>query len=559
MAIFENWPYTNFHEKNLDWIISKIKEFSERLGSVEAALAALEDTIDQDVYNIMVEWLGDGTLSGLISGALANKEWMIEDINTIPAGVTFSIGDTVTTNTAIYAVVGSGLTFGAYQLYPLYYTTAQDLGLKGDGLTEESVKLQAAYNLLSDIDLHGGKVLIGSAINLKSNSAIRNGAIVWAATLGTGFTGDSLTNITFDGIEFDCTLSSVLGKKISLTNSSNLVIKKCYMHNWYGTFARLNGSENCQIMDCRTDTSTGDTGDDGAWFYFQGGSNLKFSNLIGKDQSGVLIYLDGSTPVEKVVINNINADGFTSAVSPNVITIYGETNDVTINNVNAIDCDGGIQVAMRASKMPQHVNISNYNADHSKYHGIRIRNDNNTIEDTIVNITNVFITSDQDGIILDGVSGVTITNAQIQVVRSCIRAYKSQNNIISNCIFRFGDSANTGVRMDANCLENLIANCTFVNSSATNYTALQDLNTANNPSVVICPVFKGNFVAGGTDVRNTVVLFPIYFGSNFGSASVLFGTGTDKPAYGLFDGVQLIDTSGTTSGWHRKTNAWVAN
>ena len=29
MGIFENFPYTNYHELNLDWVIEKIKELEE--------------------------------------------------------------------------------------------------------------------------------------------------------------------------------------------------------------------------------------------------------------------------------------------------------------------------------------------------------------------------------------------------------------------------------------------------------------------------------------------------------------------------------------------------
>lgn len=31
MGMFEQFPYTNFHELNLDWILKKVKEFDERL------------------------------------------------------------------------------------------------------------------------------------------------------------------------------------------------------------------------------------------------------------------------------------------------------------------------------------------------------------------------------------------------------------------------------------------------------------------------------------------------------------------------------------------------
>ena len=37
MAIFEQLPYTNFHELNLDWIIEKLQELEERIAALEEA------------------------------------------------------------------------------------------------------------------------------------------------------------------------------------------------------------------------------------------------------------------------------------------------------------------------------------------------------------------------------------------------------------------------------------------------------------------------------------------------------------------------------------------
>ena len=35
MAIFEQLPYTNFHELNLDWIVEKLQELEERVAALE--------------------------------------------------------------------------------------------------------------------------------------------------------------------------------------------------------------------------------------------------------------------------------------------------------------------------------------------------------------------------------------------------------------------------------------------------------------------------------------------------------------------------------------------
>ena len=35
MNIFDNFPYTNLQELNLDWLIEKVKELEERVSALE--------------------------------------------------------------------------------------------------------------------------------------------------------------------------------------------------------------------------------------------------------------------------------------------------------------------------------------------------------------------------------------------------------------------------------------------------------------------------------------------------------------------------------------------
>lgn len=49
MSLFENFPYTNFHELNLDWIIQKIKEFNSKLDTAIAAKITVADPMQWDI------------------------------------------------------------------------------------------------------------------------------------------------------------------------------------------------------------------------------------------------------------------------------------------------------------------------------------------------------------------------------------------------------------------------------------------------------------------------------------------------------------------------------
>lgn len=40
---FEQFPYTNYHDLNLDWIIEALKELNDRVTDLEARVTALEE------------------------------------------------------------------------------------------------------------------------------------------------------------------------------------------------------------------------------------------------------------------------------------------------------------------------------------------------------------------------------------------------------------------------------------------------------------------------------------------------------------------------------------
>lgn len=49
MPVFENFPYTNFHELNLDWILNKVQELNEKVnGDFDAIIESyIEEHLSQ--------------------------------------------------------------------------------------------------------------------------------------------------------------------------------------------------------------------------------------------------------------------------------------------------------------------------------------------------------------------------------------------------------------------------------------------------------------------------------------------------------------------------------
>lgn len=50
--MFNEFPYTDFHELNLDWILSKIKEFDEKMSE----LISNEDELTDEFENLLKEY-----------------------------------------------------------------------------------------------------------------------------------------------------------------------------------------------------------------------------------------------------------------------------------------------------------------------------------------------------------------------------------------------------------------------------------------------------------------------------------------------------------------------
>lgn len=89
MPVFEQFPYTNFHEMNLDWIISRVRDIynkqikldddvDTRIKKVETSVSMVRDELDnfiadlnvrEEVYAKLDEMLADGTLSEIVNTA----------------------------------------------------------------------------------------------------------------------------------------------------------------------------------------------------------------------------------------------------------------------------------------------------------------------------------------------------------------------------------------------------------------------------------------------------------------------------------------------------------
>ena len=116
MAIFKEFPYTNYHELNLDWVINEIKVAKVNNDKIVDLIANLDDKISNIVIAIMNQWLIDGTIQGIV--AEVNSENFI-NVKVPPSPLTACKGDGVTDDTtALQGIIDYALNNGKDIYFP---------------------------------------------------------------------------------------------------------------------------------------------------------------------------------------------------------------------------------------------------------------------------------------------------------------------------------------------------------------------------------------------------------------------------------------------------------
>lgn len=195
MALFENFPYTNIHELNLDWIVKIAKDFLEqyttiqetitngltalddKAANLEVLLQAWYDTHSEDIANQLADALADlnawydehqGYLDQYVTDSIAEFEQTAqqkaaETIATIPADYTALSNDVLTLKSG---TAGISLNLLAYQGGAL----SGDVSLDNMYTTTVANRIRTFYNIP---EIYAHRVPANTILKISSPAAYK--------------------------------------------------------------------------------------------------------------------------------------------------------------------------------------------------------------------------------------------------------------------------------------------------------------------------------------------------------------------------------------------------
>lgn len=282
MGLFENFPYTNFHRVNMDWILQIVKSLEPVPAELEELKNYIEENFPEAVQEAFDKAVQDGTLSDILK----------EELVFVTPQMYGAKGDGVNDDTeAIQAAIDSGkpVVFPAAS-YLVHATNDHDSAISArsgsymifqDALIVLAATAAAAYQIInigdvSDVVLTGRCTLRGDRlIHIGSSGEHGMGLNIWQSSR-VSVDGIQVENCWGDGIYInkssditvrECQAINNRRNNISIIAGENLLLERCNVKNANGTNPQAgigveanNATDpltNCVIRDC---TSSGNTG-----------------------------------------------------------------------------------------------------------------------------------------------------------------------------------------------------------------------------------------------------------------------------------------------------------
>lgn len=231
MGIFRQFPYSNFHEMNMDEIIKIVKTMHEEWLATKSEWATYKDFIDnyfdtldlsEETYNALVRMIENGILNYVTPEMFGAKGDGITD-DTQAVQDAFNTGNTVVFNNKTY-LINCGETWVDGGVIP----SSNQLIILNSATLKATTNISGSYSVLNIKNKENVMIMGGKIIGDADTHADEN------AHLGYGLTICQSKNITVCGTEISkCQGDSVMINTITETTGicDQITITNCVFHD----------------------------------------------------------------------------------------------------------------------------------------------------------------------------------------------------------------------------------------------------------------------------------------------------------------------------------------
>lgn len=420
--MFENWPFTNFHDLNLDWIIKTIKDYTKKV----------DDLYNQGLYYFVEKVLA------------AHPEW--------------------TTTVQDGAITESKISRLFLRVIKNLYVTPEMFGGAGDGVTDDTQALQDAINDGKPVYISGEYKTTNQIVLRNNLKLFGHGSINLNDTAASSVYGLHTDNVLIVGISFIKEDKTVTNYSLSILSSSNVAIINCKFIECYGYALRLSDSRICRVCNCNFDDITGATGNPGGAIIATNAQELLIEGNTAHNIQDHLVYIvgeDGTGSSGHRILNNYcYRSGYQSLTSGAAVVLYADVDNVIIDNLIIDDCKEAVRMTAYSSfiNTPHNISIQNVNVKTCTLDGITMIG---TAAHPIKNITinNVNLdTIGQDGVLARYVHRSTISNLAIESAgRYGLNLDACDNNIVTD-ISLFNNPTGCIIGYSEDCDNNTFSN-----------------------------------------------------------------------------------------------------
>lgn len=333
MALFENFPYTNMHNLNLDWIISVIKDFKEQYPDIIEELAKKINKPDNEVINGFLKNLGNGKTEWVnIAGEYteiiyeAVNEWLDEH----PEATTTVQDNSITTEKFVPTLRAEFNNIMSYETIDYYVDPVNGVDASGYGTAALPFKtIQYAYDSMPVMLDKRCTIHLLPGVhnqNYKDMSTNKHPAVLFADNKITLQKTD--TRFDNDDNKFITSALEIIGEDGAIIETSETLPYGIYISNYIhlgitNVIFRTDGEHDAEhMMDCNRSSYLHLTR-----VTIQGGNNCRFG-----------IYIEAGSWAEIAQYNRI--EGCTNGifVNPGCHAVF--SGEITNTNVTGISNGG---------------------------------------------------------------------------------------------------------------------------------------------------------------------------------------------------------------------------